>query len=289
MQDMTYPVTPEAATAPACYRHPGVEAAVRCRRCERPICPDCMIEAPVGFQCPECVTNAARTSPQVRWRPGTPSRSTRRGVDATVVILAVNVVLFVLSLAPQSRQWLLEHGSNVPGLVVEGEWWRLATSMFLHFEFFHIAFNMYALWVLGRDTEGVLGLGWFLVLYFASGIAGGALYVLLAPTWAPAIGASGAIFGLFGVVAALAVARRGSPAGRMLFQQVGVLLAVNLLITFVIPGIAWQAHVGGLVAGGGLAWVCDHTRNAWARWGVVAVVLGAAAAMILQRAATLGL
>lgn len=289
MQDMTNPVPPDAVMAPGCYRHPGVEAAVRCRRCERPICPDCMVEAPVGFQCPECVREGARTSPQVRWRPGGAGRPGRGGIDVTVVLIAVNLALFVVALAPQSRQWLLVHGSNVPVLVVEGEWWRLVTSMFLHFEFFHIAFNMYALWILGRDVEAILGRGWFLALYLAGGIAGGALYVLLAPAGAPAIGASGAVFGLFGVIAALAVARRGTAAGRTLFQQVGVLLLINLLITFVIPGIAWQAHVGGLVAGAALGGVCDHTRSAWARWGCVAAVLGVSAAMILQRAASLGL
>lgn len=286
---MTDPsAAPHPGAAPnACYRHPGAPAAVSCARCSRAICPDCMVPAPVGFQCPECVRAGAKESPQraAPWRVASP----KGGLSVTVVLIGINVAVFLLGLAGGLADRMVESGGlawNVTGLtragtavvvdpaVSGGQWWRLLTTMFLHGGLMHLAINMLALYVFGTQMERILGRWWFLALYMASGIVGGAVFLMLSPAaGGPAVGASGAIFGLFGAMIALIIPRRHTDAGRAMFQQMIGLLVVNLLFTFAVPGIAWQAHVGGLVAGFGIAWVMDRSQTAAARFAPVAACL----------------
>jgi membrane associated rhomboid family serine protease len=137
------------------------------------------------------------------------------------------------------REWAL-----VPAAVAEGEWWRLVTAGFLHIGPLHIAFNMYALWVLGRDLEIVLGRGRFLALYLVSLLGGSTAVVLFADPEQYVAGASGAVFGLMsGLFLVLLRLRR--PYG-----QVVAIIVLNLVITQVVPGISMAGHVGGLVVGG---------------------------------------
>jgi membrane associated rhomboid family serine protease len=141
--------------------------------------------------------------------------------------------------APLFREWAL-----VPDAVADGEWWRLLTAGFLHIGPLHIAFNMFALWVLGRDLEIVLGRGRFLALYLVSLLGGSTAVVLFADPEQYVAGASGAVFGLMsGLLLVLLRLRR--PYG-----QVVAIIVLNLVITQVVPGISMAGHVGGLVVGG---------------------------------------
>ncbi|MCC7078566.1 MAG: rhomboid family intramembrane serine protease [Acidimicrobiia bacterium] len=245
---------------PSCAWHPDVEMAVRCSRCGRPICADCAISASVGFQCPACVregnTPGAR---RIRWQ-GQSTQAGRNGrAPVTMILIGINVVAFVLTLTAGNS---IDDGALVPAAVTEGgQWWRLLTSMFLHAGLMHIAFNMFALWVLGSQLEVAIGPWWYLAVFFVAGLAGGVVYVALAAPFAPAVGASGAVFGLFGAVGVLAWRRRHTPQGRALWRNIAVLLVINLVFTFAFPGIAWQAHVGGLVAGGALMAILDLVRH----------------------------
>jgi membrane associated rhomboid family serine protease len=167
----------------------------------------------------------------------------------TPVLIAVNAAVFAWTVvtsgslarnaaAPLFHQWAL-----VPGAVADGEWWRLVTGGFLHFGPIHLLFNMMALWVIGRDVETALGHGRFLAVYLVSLIGGSAAVMLLTAPGANVAGASGAVFGLMGALAVL-LRRLRVPLG-----QVGGLIAVNLAITFLLPGISVAGHLGGLVTG----------------------------------------
>lgn len=229
--------------AATCYRHRDRETWLRCSRCDRPICPDCMHEATVGFHCPECVRSANRSVREARTVFGGRVRASTSTV--TYTLIAVNVGVFVAQLATSGSRLVLEYGMVPTGVAAFGEWWRLITSAFLHApgSIFHILFNMWALFVLGPSLEALLGRLRFAALYGLSALGGSALILLSGPPDVPSIGASGAIFGLFG--ATFVVAKRLNLDTRWI---VG-LLAINLVITFTIPAISWQAHVGGLVTG----------------------------------------
>ncbi|MGW5734627.1 MULTISPECIES: rhomboid family intramembrane serine protease [Streptomyces] len=285
----------DASRLPGCYRHPDRETGISCTRCERPICPECMISASVGFQCPECVregsgTGHAPTANQPRTLAGGSIATDPRLV--TKILLGLNVAVFVAVLAMGDRlvnelvligAWPPEPFVPTEG-VAEGQWYRLVTSMFTHQEVWHIAFNMLGLWWLGGPLEAALGRARYLSLYMLSGLAGSALtYVVAAPTDA-SLGASGAIFGLLGATAVLM--RRLNYDMR----PVIALLALNLLFTFTWSGIAWEAHVGGLVAGVAIAYGMVHApreRRALVQWGTCAVVLVIVLAAIVVRTAQL--
>ena len=134
--------------------------------------------------------------------------------------------------------------------VENGEWWRLVTSAFLHAGWLHLAFNMYALWLFGPIIEQMYGHLEFAVIYLLCAAGGGVLTIIAAPD-SSAVGASGAIFGLFGL--GFVVSRRRQlllgPQARAILSQVGMLLVINLILTFAIPFISWTGHVGGLAVG----------------------------------------
>jgi len=177
----------------------------------------------------------------------------------TWAVIAMNVVVFlvdgVLSTGGISFSSgtgpLAEAGVIFGPAVAHGEWWRLITAAFLHQGILHIGFNMYALWLFGPIMEQMYGHVEFAVIYLLCALGGNVLTILLAPD-VPALGASGAIFGLFGL--AFIVSRRRhlllGPQARAMLSQVGTLLVLNLIITFTIPQISWTGHVGGLVVGG---------------------------------------
>jgi membrane associated rhomboid family serine protease len=227
-----------------CYRHPAREAGVKCRRCERAICPDCMISAPVGFQCPECVKGA----PAVRTL-----RSMRTNPAVTIALIAVNIGVFLLTSSDARLQGdLAVRAFEVAG----GEWWRLATAGFLHFNALHLGFNMFLLWQLGQMLESSLGRLRFGLLYVAALLWGSVGALLLSPE-ALTGGASGAVFGLMGA-AVLLLRRRGIDPMQ---AGIGGLLVINLLLTFR-PGVSVGGHLGGLVGGAVLAWAFGETEEA---------------------------
>ncbi|MEV4612297.1 rhomboid family intramembrane serine protease [Kitasatospora sp. NPDC049258] len=243
----------------ACYRHPERETGVSCGRCGRPLCPDCMTGAAVGFQCPECVREAgAQGRPatgRFGGRPVRPGRPGRAVAPVTAVLAGLNVLVFLLTeyLAPA---WQLRLGlySYVPAPGVSigvaagpEQWYRLLTSAFVHAGFAHLATNLVSLLVLGPPLERALGRVRFLGLYLLSGLAGNALAFLVDGGSLYSVGASGAIFGLLGATVVLVRYDR-APLG-----PVVALLVFNLVVTFSVRWIDWRAHIGGLVAGAVMA------------------------------------
>jgi membrane associated rhomboid family serine protease len=231
--------------AQTCYRHPDRETGVSCSSCGRPICPDCMTPTPVGMRCPECARQRTKV---VRNPTGTPSQFS--AFPATIALIAVNVVVYLAEigsgfggLGAQSSHLINEFGLFGPA-VAEGEWYRILTSGFLHASLFHIGFNMLLLFLLGRLLEPALGTPRFVVLYFASLLAGSLGALILEPN-SLGVGASGAIFGLAG--ATFVIARgRGMDA---LAGEIGFLIVFNLIYSFAATNVSIGAHVGGLIGG----------------------------------------
>lgn len=242
------PSDPAPATAPfdTCYRHDDRKAGVKCQRCERPICPGCMIQASVGFQCPECVKGSGT-------RVIRPGQLVTRPI-VTQVLIAVNATVFVAQMSDGASLGgggrLVSDFALFGPAVEDGEWWRLITSGFLHIGLMHVAFNMLILWRLGQMLEPMLGRIRFSVLYVASLLAGSAGALLLSPD-VRTVGASGAVFGLLGA-AAIGYRRRGIDP---LQSDIGSLLVINLILTFLIRGISIGGHIGGLVGGALVGWV----------------------------------
>jgi membrane associated rhomboid family serine protease len=247
-----------SASAPTCFRHPDRETYVSCVRCGRPACPDCLRSAAVGQQCVDCIAQGNRGSRQAAAPFG--GRVSGRPV-VTWTLIGLNVLVYLLELINPNKA--IAYGGmisaarvpyiNGPVGVAFGDWYRLLSSAFLHeplstgFGIFHIAFNMWALYVVGPALERMLGRARFLTVYLVSALGGSVLYYLLVPPNSPpAIGASGAIFGLFG--AWFVLSRRLRLDARMIV----VLIVINLVLSFTVSGIAWQDHVGGLITGGAL-------------------------------------
>jgi membrane associated rhomboid family serine protease len=268
-------VSASPPTAPICYRHPDRETYVRCTRCDRPICPDCMRGAAVGHQCPECVAEGRRSqrSPRTAFGGGAAGREGY----VTKALIALNVLVAVIGAAVAgggsllgqglftSASWVQAAGGVVgpsvtltrandvvlgafpalgqvyPG-IEDGGIYRLVTAMFIHYGLIHLLLNMWALWVLGRNLEAVLGPVRFLGLYLLAGLGGNVAAFLVSPN-SLAAGASTAVFGLF--AAFFIILRR---LGRDTSAIVGVLV-VNLVLTFTISNISIAGHLGGLVTG----------------------------------------
>jgi membrane associated rhomboid family serine protease len=260
---------PEVTPAtPTCFRHPDRETYVSCVRCGRPACPDCLRSAAVGQQCVECIREGNRGT-----RSGTApfgGRVTSTPV-VTYTLIALNVIVYVAEqINPTKFIW---YGGMIGGVidpyhqvigVAAGDWYRLLSSAFLHeplntgFGIFHILFNMWALWVVGPSLERMLGRARFVAVYLLSALGGSVLFYLVAqPFDGPAIGASGAIFGLFG--AWFVLARRL----RLNTGMIVGLIVINLVLSFTVSGIAWQDHVGGLISGAALtaAYVYAPRKN----------------------------
>jgi len=256
------PAAEPSAQIPVCPRHPDRPAYVRCQRCGRPACPDCQRAAAVGFQCVDCVNETKRTTPSVKTVYGGAAAAGRPVV--TFLIIGLCALIYVL-------QWLVPADAVYQNLAFATvyatpefgvfEPWRMLTSAFLHSQGFilHIALNMYMLWIFGQALEPLLGRVRFLAVYLLSAFGGSVGYLLLTPDYIPGqsvsgvVGASGAIFGLFGAMLVVQRHRGGET------RQLWVLIAINGVIGFLVPQIAWQAHLGGLVAGALCAAVIAYT------------------------------
>src|SRR5579863_4747214 len=252
---MTTPDPAGQEAPPTCYRHPGRETWVSCVRCGRHACPDCLRSAAVGQQCVDCVNEGGRTTrrPTIVFG-GRPART----AAVTYALIAVNVLLYLIELARPSiaNDWgLLGYAQFSPGGAMQGiaagQWYRLITSAFLPpatglggLGFIDIAFNLWALFAVGPSLEQLLGRGRFLAVYLLSALGGGVAFFLFAPQNVLALGASGAIFGLFG--AWFVVSRRLQIDSRGIL----VLIGINLAFRFIYRStIAWQDHIGGLIVG----------------------------------------
>jgi len=268
-------VTEPVAATPVCYRHPGRETWIRCQRCDRPICPDCMNSAAVGFQCPECVKEGSRTTRTGRLPYG--GKLSANPALTSIGLIAVNIAIWLsirsdgggssglvdkLALLPQGH--CAGGGGFYPGAteatctqapgghwvsgVADGAYWQVATSVFSHVDVLHIAFNMMALYFLGPQLEMILGRARFLGVYLLSGLAGSTAVMWLSNEGGQTLGASGAIFGLMGALLVVGL-KIGANVQQLLFW-------IGLNVVFTITGsafISWQGHFGGLVGGAVLA------------------------------------
>lgn len=261
--------------APVCYRHTDRTTYLSCSDCGRPICADCSIDSPVGQKCPECARQRGRatviTGSQLRARTSTIP-------PVTMFLMGASIAVYVLgALSPRLNATIFENFALWPGDVKAGSYWLLITTAFLHSGLMHVLFNMWALYILGPSIERQVGSAPFAGLYLASAVAGSVAYVAF--NSGPAVGASGAVFGLFGAWLASSWRHRNTPAGRAQLQSIGIILGLNLMLPFIVPRIAWEAHIGGLVVGFLIAWAWVHgsrderTRSAIA-FAVTAVALG---------------
>jgi membrane associated rhomboid family serine protease len=244
-----------------CYRHPNRETGVACSSCGRPICPDCMTPTPVGMRCPECARDRTRvrTAANVRNRAARGAGLSRYSI--TEIILAINVIVFLAEVAT-GLPILGESNGQVGHVFFDGmligpwihgykdEPYRLLTSAFIHDGLIHIAFNMWFLYVVGNALEQGIGRRPYLAIYAASIFAGSFGALVFQPDVA-SVGASGALFGLFGALIVLANRR-----GISIWQSgLGATLVLNILISLAIPNISIGAHAGGLVGGVILGWM----------------------------------
>ena len=297
------PEGPPATGVPTCYRHPGREAHIRCQRCERTICPDCMNSAAVGFHCPECVKEANKGSRQHQALYGG-----ERSADprlTSYVLIALNAVIWLaitatgggssrltslLSLSPLGRCTVNGTGQYYPTVadarlcatvpnttweqgVSDGAWWQLLTSMFTHVDVWHIALNMMALFILGPALERIIGRVRFLMVYLVGGLGGSVLVLFLSSATSSTLGASGAIYAVLGAL--LVTFRKARLDTQFLMQN----LLLGVVITVVgWRYISWQGHLGGLLAGMGVAAIVAYapkSNRSLLQWvGVGALTIG---------------
>ena len=305
---MTQPSDGQAATGvPTCYRHPDRETWIRCQRCDKSICPDCMRDAAVGFQCPDCVRAANKGSRQNQAMYGG-----ERSADprlTSYVLIGINAVIWLaiaatgagrsrlldlLALAPTGRCTSVSEPSQYyPGIsdqgiceqltsgdgtwhagVADGAWWQLLTSAFTHVEIWHVAMNMFALFVFGPALEAIIGRARFLGVYLVSALASSVMVLYLAGADSSTVGASGALFGLLGAL--LVTARKARLNSQWLRQN----LLIGVVITVVgWRAISWQGHLGGFLGGVAAAAIIAYAPKAnrtlvqWASLGLLSVVL----------------
>jgi membrane associated rhomboid family serine protease len=277
-----------------CYRHPDRQSFVLCQRCMRTICPECQTQAAVGVICPECLRDQqkgqspAQQKAQRRWsRPRAATRADSRPI-VTYAIIGITTFAYLLTLIPGAGRaienaLLFFAPALYPELSGTFQPWRLFTGSLVHSGIWHLGLNMLALWLIGRSLEPLFGRARFLTLYLLSAL-GGSVAVTLLSFGTPVVGASGAIYGLFGAV--LVVMRHI----RADMTAIIVILGVNAVVTFVLPlvtggavRVSWQAHLGGLVVGALVAFIFTRTRAATQRrsqfWLLAAV--GMALALLL--------
>ena len=298
---MTQPSDGQAATGvPTCYRHPDRETWIRCQRCDKSICPDCMRDAAVGFQCPDCVKQANKGSRQNRAMYGG-----ERSADprlTSYVLIGINAVVWLAIAATGGSSSRLAdllalraNGFCAPGDgfiydpvhpvcttaaavdypgFADGAWWQLMTSVFTHVEIWHLAMNMFALFIFGPALEGIIGRTRFLAVYLVSGLASSVLVLFLSSEYGSTVGASGALFGLLGAL--LVLAKKARLNSQWLMQN----LVVAVVITVV--GwrlISWQGHLGGFLGGLAAAVIIAYAPKSnrsvvqWTSLALLAVVL----------------
>lgn len=273
-----------------CYRHPDRRSFVLCQRCLRTICPECQTQAAVGVICPECLRDQqkaqspAQRRAERRW--SRPFRSRPRAVTVsdtrpivTYAIIGITAFVYLLQLIPGIGGPIGESLAFwapliYPGLSGAFEPWRLLTAALVHSSLWHVGLNMLALFMIGRSLEPLLGRWRFLTLYVLSAL-GGSVAVTLLSFGTSVVGASGAIFGLFGALLVIGRHIGANIAG------IAIVLGINLVIGF-IPGfnVSWQAHVGGLVTGLIIAFVFTRTRAVRQRRLQIALLVAVGAGLV---------
>ena len=225
-----------------CYRHPNRETGVSCSSCGRPICPDCMTPTPVGMRCPECSRERTKVK-TIRSVPATPV--------VTQALIAINVLVFIAE-AASGAQLGAGHTGTIydkgalfgPAIAHQHQYWRIISSGFLHDGLFHLFVNMISLYFVGSALEPAIGRVNFLAVYLVSLLCGSFGALWFSPG-IPTLGASGAIFGIFGALIVVA-RRRGIPIWQ---SGLGYVLVFNLIFSLSVRGISVGDHLGGLVGG----------------------------------------
>lgn len=254
-------------SAPTCFRHAERETYIRCQRCERSICPDCMTPASVGFQCPECVASGRREMRSDRTAFGGLRRENPQVTSLVLIGINVGVWLLITLTGGQASPWVTRLGLKLAGYclvdprlpqqlcdtlpqgswtdgVFNGAWWLPLTAVFTHVEILHIGFNMFALYVLGPQLEALVGRARFVTIYLLSGLGGSVAVLWLSSPYGTTVGASGSIFGLMAALLIVVHKMGGNP------QHIVMWVGLNLVLTFTAPGISWQGHIGGFLTGG---------------------------------------
>jgi membrane associated rhomboid family serine protease len=242
------PWGPVLADDTTCYRHHDHTAAVACQRCERPICASCMAPASVGFHCPECARAGAQ-----KVIPARTLMNRRARPPVTTALIVINVIAFVVqqSTDRSGAGFSLSNWGTLYGPAVrDGEWWRIVTSGFLHGSLIHLGFNMYALWIFGPNLERMLGPVRFGLAYLA-GLLGGGMAVVAFSFNEPTLGASGAVLGLAGALAAALWAQGIKPTQTSL----GGIFLINLALPLFMPQISFWGHFGGIASGFAAGWL----------------------------------
>ena len=270
--------SPEPAPAPACYRHPDRPASVLCAHCDRPICTDCMVQAPVGWQCPACTSEGAKRSRQVpAFTHTSPHRTGVVGstnpTPLVLGIIAVNVVVFFLERFGTDDAFIERYAMEPDYVHFLHQYYRAFTAMWLHENIEHILFNMIALLIVGPAVEVLLGKVRFLALYLIAGLGGSVGSYLLGPHDVYGLGASGAIMGVMGAYVVIGLRRR------LPIAPVVGLIVLNLAIGF-FGDIDWRAHLGGLATGAVLALLYDRAGTLRDRSAGLALTVGGSVAVL---------
>jgi membrane associated rhomboid family serine protease len=249
---------------PSCVRHPDRPTGLRCTRCDRPACPECLREASVGYQCVDCVNQGRQTIRRPKTVAGA-QLSRRLVVVPTLIALNVAIFAFTVyqanSLGQNQFSTLFQDWQLWPPIVANGEWWRLLTSGFLHSGPVHIGLNMLVLYLLGRELEPLLGWLRFTAVYLVSLLGGGASVLLFGDENVPVVGASGAVFGLMGGLLVVVFRQRMDP------KPLLATIALNVFISVAVPNISLLGHLGGLAVGAiataALVYAPAKLRNVW--------------------------
>ncbi|MGY4098102.1 rhomboid family intramembrane serine protease [Nocardia sp. R16R-3T] len=282
--------------APTCVRHPNRPTGLACTRCGRPACPECLRPAAVGQHCVDCVRQGQREVRPVRTVAGAQIVRTRIPY-VTYALIVLNAIVFAVT-AGQSKSLVDNTGHSAlyidwvlyPPAVAHGQYVRLIGSGFLHYGPIHLLLNMFALYVVGRSIEPVLGRVRYLLVYLVS-LLGGSAAVMVFSKETLTAGASCAVYGLFGAITVILIRVRQNP------NQMLILIGINVFISFSLPGISLAGHLGGL-ASGTLAALGILFLPEWLRaksqegvrligWAAVAVVAVAAVAIIVAAAISL--
>lgn len=289
---MTEP-RPDTQAAPTCWWHPDRKTGLRCTRCERYACTDCLREASVGYQCIDCVATGRREDKArevAHRRAGFGHRTVAgarhsRQLVVTPLLIAVNVLVFVVtviqaqSLVDNEASQVFVGSSLLTPVMAAGEWWRLVTAGFLHFGPIHLLMNMLALYILGRELEPILGRARFVALYALSLVGGSAAVFAFADERAQTAGASGAVFGLLGAILIAAIRLK------LDLTWILAMVGLNVAISFV-PGVSLLGHAGGFITGAlvmaALVYAPERNRMP-VQVGTIVLVAAALAGFIIWR------
>ncbi|MFP5299323.1 MAG: rhomboid family intramembrane serine protease [Actinomycetota bacterium] len=239
--------TSEQADIAYCYGHPDTPTKLRCSRCDKPICPRCAVPAAVGQHCVWCVAEARKSQPKVR-------TAMQANSPAVMTIIAIAIAVYVMEVL-FGDDFVLRFAASPANIAYEGEYYRLITPIFLHaplgtpFGILHILFNMYILRIYGPQVEEAFDSFRFVALFLVTGFTASAVSFAFGSCATLGLGASGAVFGIVGVLLALLYNRRDSTLVADYMKTLLMFIGINLLFGLSMKGVDNFAHIGGLVSG----------------------------------------